>query len=185
MVLPSQGWREGLHAPVTPSPRLNRYPGGEQSVQNYMPCSDVTRYPWTHRVCSPNASIYLSARWVNTFLTHFEIPEYEDTCRNSSFQQGFGETTSNKPKKITTWASAITFSVDFNRKLPCCSASGSACLPDTKGPGKKIRNFAPIPAVGLDLVTPLIPQRLFNLVVSSFRAGRSFREAAGWSPNSK
>lgn len=181
----SQGWREGLHVPATPSPRLNWHPRGERSVHNYVPCSGLTRYSWTHSVCSPSASVYLSARWVNTFLAHFEIPEYEDICQNSSFQWDFEKTTGNNPKNIMTRASAIMFPVDFNRKLPCCSASGSACLPGTKGPGKKIRHFAPIPAVGLDLVTPLIPQRSFNLVVSSFGQGGHFREAAGWSPNSK
>lgn len=74
-----------------------------------------------------------------------------------------------------TWASAIPFSVDFKRKPPYGSGSGPSYSPDTKGPDKNIRGFAIIPAVGLDLVTLLIPQHLFDLVVSSFRAGRSFR----------
>lgn len=46
----------------------------------------------------------------------------------------------------------------------------------------KIRSFAITPVVGLDLVTPLIPQHLFDLVISSSWAARSFQGGCRMEP---
>lgn len=143
----------------------------EKSMQNYLLWSDFTRYSWKHWICSPSSSVYPSARWVNVFLMHSEILEYRSTFYNSCFQRGVGKTTLSNPKKITTWASAMMFSAGFKRQTPYCSGSGPAHLvPRDKT--KREEGFAILPAAGSDHLTLLIPQHLFNLVVSSIRTRR-------------
>lgn len=62
-------------------------PHGERSMQNYVPCSDFTRSSWKCEVCSPTASVYSPARWVNAFVTHFENLGYKDAFKKIA---GFG-----------------------------------------------------------------------------------------------
>lgn len=151
-------------------------PHWERSMQNYVPCSDFTRSSWKCEVCSPTASVYSPARWVNAFVTHFENLGYKDAFKKIA---GFGRILERQAGIILkrSWPEPVPypFQLTLRESPPYCSGSGPSYSPDTEGPDKNIRGFAIIPAVRLDLVTLLIPQHLFDLVVSSFRAGRSFR----------
>lgn len=95
----------------------------------HVPCSAFTRYSWKTWGSVTKCLSLPTSEMGKCFCNAFWNPCIKGTFKNSCFQQHFGETTGNNLKKITTWASAVTFLVDSSRKPPWCSGSGPTYFP--------------------------------------------------------
>lgn len=99
-----------------PMAQLASYKG--TVLAKHVPCWAFTRYPWQMWGSVAKFLSLPTSEMGKCFCNTFWNPCIKATFKSSSFQQHFGKITGNNLTKITTWASIVTFPVDFNRKPP-------------------------------------------------------------------